>query len=177
MDPFFFVFVSKRVSSSRPLCWCVSHTISYRLFVPSTLWTGIKRRMNLSSILRCWICFQLLGMSWIVRVGIDNWCLFKPVVRICVREVGCGLLLRWMETVSKMYSMSIINRVHQETRSQAFIFQPCAKVRLVTILRQSGRQWWRKMEQSGMPMFQCQFVAGLYCRLFFFFFILTDWLG
>jgi len=101
-------------------------------------------------------------------------------VSVCV-QVGCGSpVIRWMgkpcqKTKNAMYSMSIISSVHQETRTKPLYFTRVPKKvrRLVTILCQNGRQWWRKMEQSGMPMFQCQFVAGLYCRLFSFFYFFS----
>jgi hypothetical protein len=61
-------FLKKKKSSGSRTWFDVDHSLSVSLFVPSTLSTR-QRRMNLSSILRCWEWFQLMCL---VSVGIHS---------------------------------------------------------------------------------------------------------
>jgi hypothetical protein len=118
---FFRLFRNERVSSSRTLMlsWPIPF-LSPCSFHPPCL-TLDPRRMNLSSILRCWSDSQLVCQ---LRVGMDYFVLNPVHVPVSVKWMwkSGGELCQCIRC--HYYS------VHQDNENQAFILQPCAMVGL-----------------------------------------------
>jgi len=164
MGRFFLLFRNERVSSSRtlmlswpipflspcsfrPPCWLGSTTDESFFHPPMLEWFTVGVPM---------------------RVGMDYFVL-NVHVPVSVSSGECGSGGELCQCIRCHYYS-----VHQDNENQALILQPCAIVRLETILRQSGSQWWRKMDKVKLGEKEmccwCFF-------LFFFSFFLTDWLG
>jgi len=128
--------------SFRPPCWLGSTTGESFFHPPMLEWFSVGVPM---------------------RVGMDYFVL-NVHVPVSVSSGECGSGGELCQCIRCHYYS-----VHQDNENQALILQPCAIVRLETILRQSGSQWWRKMDKSQIRRKRNVLLMFFSFFLFFFF--------